>query len=173
MSININELKEEVREMGELISKSPRQALDEAFKELFNKYPELVGFTWNQYTPSFKDGDLCEFTLSSPDDIYYTKEFADKITLGDGVGVYTLKDLGEEGDEEDNVVLSESGLSSEQVRVVGFYSKYTGDFNAADKEIDSLFSRDLEDIFEAAYGDGVAVTVTRNGVHVEDYDCGY
>ena len=38
------------------------------FKEIFIKYPELKCFRWNQYSPSFNDGEPCTFKVS---DIYF------------------------------------------------------------------------------------------------------
>lgn len=60
------------RDVREKIAKARADAREaaknlfaEGAKTLFEKYPELEGFTWNQYTPYFNDGDACEFGVNS------------------------------------------------------------------------------------------------------------
>lgn len=51
-------------------------ALKDAFKDVFDKYPEIKEIYWCQYTPYFNDGDVCHFSvhefdvsLKCPDDL--------------------------------------------------------------------------------------------------------
>jgi hypothetical protein len=170
--MNINELKEKIKETNKLVSERAKTALDKAFEDIFDKYPEVVGFKWRQYTPTFNDGDPCVFRLSEPDYILYTKEFADKVPAealaSKAVFIYNVSEVDE--DDEDNSVLEESELEAGQVRCVSFYRDYKGDLNAAQKEIEALFQGDVEDIFEYAYGDGYTIIATKEGLTVEDYE---
>lgn len=162
--MNIDELREKIKEHKKLISEHAKEALDKTFVDLFSKYPELVAVRWQQYTPVFNDGDPCEFSVDSPDEIIYTKEFSDKVLAEDPSGnVTSVYDA-----EEDLIETAE--LDSEQVKSVTFYGRYTGSLNAADKEIDRLFDGDLDDIFAEAYGDGYEITATKEGLIVNEYN---
>jgi hypothetical protein len=170
--MNINELRDKIKETNKLVSEHAKEALDKAFTDIFNKYPEVIGFKWQQYIPSFNDGDPCTFSVYDPDYILYTKEFADKITAEDlastNVYVYEFEDV--EDNAEDSQILEDSGLEAEQVRSVSFYRDYNGGLDAADKEIKKLFSGDVEDIFEEAYGDGYTIIATKKGLTVVEYE---
>ena len=58
--MNIDELKDKIKETDKLLSEHAKEALDKAFADIFTKYPEVVGFKWQQYTPTFNDGDPYE-----------------------------------------------------------------------------------------------------------------
>lgn len=171
--MNLDELKDKIKETNKLLSEHAKKALDKAFADIFTKYPEVVGFKWHQYTPTFNDGDPCVFSVCEPDYILYTKEFADKIPAealdSKAVFIYNVSEVDENGDDEDNSILEESELEAEQVRYVSFYRDYKGDLDAAQKEIEELFQGDVEDIFEYAYGDGYTVTATKKGLVTEEY----
>jgi hypothetical protein len=174
--MNIDELKEKIKETNKLVSEHAKEALDKAFENIFNKYPEVVGFKWHQYVPSFNDGDPCEFYLNEPEYILYSKDFADKVPAEElenktvfvfSVGDDDDVDTGDDG--EDNAIIEESGLNPEQIKGIAFTSKYTGDMNAAKKEIMGLFTGDVEDIFEEAYGSGHTMVATKKGLSMEEY----
>ena len=48
-----------------MVSKMGKEAVTEALEGLFEKYPDLIGVRWTQYTPYFNDGDACEFSIYS------------------------------------------------------------------------------------------------------------
>ena len=56
-----NVVAEKTKEMRGVLS----DAVVEAFAPVFEKYPEADSFAWKQYTPSFNDGDPCEFGIMS------------------------------------------------------------------------------------------------------------
>ena len=171
--MNINELKEKIKETNKLVSEHAKEVLDKAFADIFTKYPEVVGFKWKQYTPTFNDGDPCEFYLGEPDYILYTKEFADKVTVEVlNSEAYAIVDIGDCDDDENENIIEIAELEAEQVKGVWLYSSYKGDLNAAQKEIEALFKWDVEDIFEYAYGSGHIITATKKGLAIEEY-CDY
>ncbi len=165
--MNLDELKEKIKETNKLVSEHAKETLDKAFADIFNKYPELVGFSWEQYTPSFNDGDPCVFYLCDPEYILYTKEFADKVTAENSAGA-RVYEFG--GDVEDSQILIDSGLEEGQVRDISFRNDYNGELDAANKDIKKLFSGCVEDIFEEAYGDGYTITATKKGLTVVEYE---
>lgn len=43
------------------LSKQAGQAFKEMAKEIFDKYPNMESFSWQEYTDYFNDGDTCHF----------------------------------------------------------------------------------------------------------------
>jgi len=53
----IQQLENELREAG-------KKFLNDNLKSFFKKHPTLTSYGWNQYTPHWNDGDICEFSAS-------------------------------------------------------------------------------------------------------------
>lgn len=62
-------LAEKIEALNREIKDKFEAALKEESVKLFDKYSDLEGIGWRQYTPYFNDGEPCEFSahLSSPD----------------------------------------------------------------------------------------------------------
>ena len=58
------------KEIQDKMKKDGQQALVAGFKSVFDAHPELISFSWTQYTPYFNDGDACYFGVYEPD--YFT-----------------------------------------------------------------------------------------------------
>ena len=119
-----------------------RDLFQEGTKEIFDKYPELRSFGWNQYTPSFCDGDPCHFHVGE-----------EIIVNG-----YSGEDRYPEWDEDENgdsTEIEEKKLN----KIIG--------------EIDDLRGEVDYSLLEGMFGDNVVITVTRDGISTDDYDCGY
>lgn len=54
---------------GQELQKQGQKIFEAAAKELFEKYPSLDSFGWEQYTPHFNDGDPCYFSVHGDEDI--------------------------------------------------------------------------------------------------------
>jgi len=68
MSKLIKEIKnkrDKLRKKMVELRKESRVAFSECVKGLFEENPNLVSFSWTQYTPYFNDGDECVFQASS------------------------------------------------------------------------------------------------------------
>lgn len=57
----VSELKRFLNEKRNEITLEGGVLISEAFKEMFDTYPELESYKWAQYTPYFNDGDECKF----------------------------------------------------------------------------------------------------------------
>lgn len=60
--------KELLAEMEDLVSRMQergKEVFAEYSKKLFQDHPDLVSFSWTQYTPYFNDGDACHFGVNS------------------------------------------------------------------------------------------------------------
>lgn len=117
----------------------------ETFKEvtefLFKNNPDLKSFSFRGYTPSFNDGEPCEFstTIDSPSVNGYNSDYGEW----------------EDGSEE-----------------------HTDEDEATSERLSEVVSAYLKVLPESFYGQkfgtsGFEVTVTKDKIKVEDYDCGY
>lgn len=131
-----------------------KQMMDEAttaihaeFKTVFDKHPELTVIKWTQYTPYFNDGDECTFSVND-------------FTVSNAPDPENVSAWGEyEGDEAEDKVFAEQLYGNRA-------QKYSGV-----KTIQDFAMSDIgEDVFRNAFGDHSIVTVTREGIDVEDYE---
>lgn len=153
MSTLWERLIEQSKQLNELMRESGEVALKERFKEIFDKNPEVEAFRWEQYVPAFNDGDPCVFTLTEvrmklfnkPDEIYDEEGW---VNLWDCYKYETDS----QGRMTDRVWLLEVG-------------KTLGEL---EKELTSN-----EKVLEIAFGANVEVTVDRNTITIEEYNCGF
>jgi len=59
------------------IKKQGIKAGVEYFAPIFEKYPELKSFSWEQYTPYFNDGDTCTFGVHDVSQVNGAEEYGD------------------------------------------------------------------------------------------------
>jgi hypothetical protein len=130
-------------------------------KDLMGKNPNLTGMRWTQYTPHFNDGDACEFGINEP-------EYQ-----------FGLPTPAKDEDEDDGYGSNEGWYDSYQIDE-DFFKKRTDVINfkeipAVQKSVkeahqvwEKLTSMDKQ--LQTMFGDGVQVTVTADGVEVEEYD---
>ena len=122
------------------------QAFKEAAKEVLAEYPEVTGFKWNQYTPSWNDGSPCTFHLNDE-----SLQIQRKLPKGQ-----------EEWTDKDDV--DEDGWTSEG-------EGYPDDLTDAAEAAAELLGP--EELLETLFGTNVTVIVTREKITTEEYDCGY
>lgn len=116
--------------------------LRECFAEFFDAHPDVLAMQWTQYTPHFNDGDPCTFRVNGG------RYCSLKI---EGVA-------GEDGEDE---------------APEGFVSKYSDAAEGREslfEAAEELFSAIPDEMFQAALGDHVDVTATRDGFDVEEYE---
>jgi len=139
-----------------------QEAFKEEVKNLFQAVPKLKVVKWNQFIPSFNDGDPCTFKMT--DIVYSNCPDHSKIS-----GYGEIEDMDEDEYEEafgefwatDSSSLKvDSDLSPEEVETV----------KAFDKVISSYT---MHDVLEATFGSDATVTCTPEEVFTEEYYCGY
>lgn len=137
----IQTLTEEMNRIRATMLKQGKKLLSEHIKEQFAALPaEVTAIRWSQYAPGFNDGEPCVFGVH---DCYF------KIgeTGGDaGDGFETTWGIGYEGDAARKKLAK------------------------ACEKVDKALGKVPDEIYEAAFGDGYQITVTRDGdVEVEEY----
>lgn len=120
--------------------KNSKQILLDELQTFFDANPDIDALRWAQYTPHFNDGDVCEFSRH-------------------------------EFDVRGNV--AELLFKAEDLDEDGFCSGWDIDTKSElRKTLNKLETacEDTDDLFKAAFGDGVQVIATRKGFKVTDYD---
>jgi len=141
--------KKTYEEARKALSEQAGQAFKEMAKELFEKFPKLHSFQWNQYTPYFADGDPCVFSVNSDED---------QISVNGMVG-YDCESLSYDGKSTYNTGELPEGFETREAAEEA-YSAVANFIRQFDDEI-------LLDL----YGDHCEVTVNRDGkAVVESYD---
>lgn len=139
----INDYKQAKKQFMDVVS----TALSEEFKEFFKSNPTVACVKWRQSVPNFNDGSPCVFHVH---DIYISNSLE-----------CTFDGDFEEPEDGDWVYPNYS------------YSKYIPD--APEEIIDSikpfrvlLSMGEMEEVLQT-YGDNVEVTVTPDGIEIEEY----
>ncbi len=136
----LEELKAKHTELKAQILTESKTCFNEMTTALFQKYPALESFSWQQYTPYFNDGDECTFSAHTDDldFLFDGKEF-------EGVSSYCLTSeyRKDEFTEEGRMAFADT------IDLV--------------KQLDS-------DTLKEMFGDHCRVSAKRAGVEVEQYD---
>jgi len=162
-------------------------------KEFFKNNESVESVRWRQYTPGFNDGEPCTFGVTDPHlkfksgvtadflrenlEYYYTQETlyqtVEEPCQWSGRMRSTQKEVGKRpfSDEEQLAMIEEGGDEED-----GYFESYSfvkeSEVRESLVDLSSVIS-DSEDILELIFGDGVSVEVSREGIEVDDYDCGY
>src|SRR6478609_1515186 len=82
----MDELKEQIQELQKQYRNQSKALFQETASELFNTYPNLKGFSWQQGTPGFCDGDPCYFRVAAEEnslELLFDEETANALSLLD------------------------------------------------------------------------------------------
>lgn len=157
----IDDLREELKKA----EKSAAKDIMSLLKILMSENPLLTGMRWNQYTPGFNDGDVCEFGVHGPEFLF-----------AESVNPQESKD--EDEDEDDN---EEAWVDGGEYGDIDdeWFDKKADILNHKEitalkktvKEATKVFSQlaAMEDELQRTFGDGQQITVTASGVEVDDY----
>lgn len=142
----LDALKTRMAELEKEMQEAGGRFFKNAAQDLFDQFPELEQFSWTQYTPYFNDGDTCYFSVHS--------DYPQGIVNGE------------------EVELNKSYGTWDAVNRV-YVPKTESELTVADRigaVLPDLLAAIPEDAMEKMFGDHVKVTVTREGIIVEDYD---
>jgi hypothetical protein len=143
-----------------LIKETGEKVIKDELNRLFRKFPEIQAVTWYHYTPSFSDGDPCEFTLVGPQFLIDGYE-------GDSIE-----------DEDDEWVDYESWLEPWDI----LYQDNWADGREGTEVQSPLYKaikalKDLlkanKDVMEVIFGNFVRIVARPDGITVDEYysDC--
>ena len=152
-----------VREKQKEIKKLQKEILDisvkiftDLTKIIFEKYPKVKSFGWNQYTPYFNDGDTCTFSVNT-NWIYINGISVDD---SDWVNETTITNYGTWNREKK--------MYEGRTEVPNL--NYDEELSKASDEISEFLSNFDNEFFMSQFGDHVEITVTAEGVSVDEYE---
>lgn len=158
----------------------PIEELAPIFQALLDD-PNVLEFGWTQYTPYFNDGDICEFSVHSPwvrtvddvdaDDTYDLEVSDTHPTLGFVSYVereLTPAEIEEERRRRMTVYRPNPYVSTYTWDRVEREAKYPETLKRAEK-LSAIQRVEYEWGMKAAFGDHAQVTVTRDGIQVDEY----
>lgn len=153
----------------------PLSDLREAFEALIAD-ERVVEFGWEQYTPYFNDGDVCEFGVYTPwirtvDD----DEDADRYDLEISNVHPTLGNMSYEwfefSDAEQSAYRAKwktNYAPAGECRSASKEAKYPDLYELAKKL--NVDASSYKDALYDAFGDHARVTVTKTGIQIDEYD---
>lgn len=140
----IEALKTKVAELNKQVREESQRLLNEGFAEVFAKYPKLISFSWNQYTPYFNDGDECTFRVNTDSLLpSFTDESAEDHDYEYSTGDCTWNPKTKQYDYE--TISDEKKLNNETF-----------------EEICAIVNAIDDDTMKATYGNHITVTVSKN-----------
>jgi len=152
----LREKQEGIKKLKEEMLEESNKIFTELTKTIFEDHPKVKSFGWNQYTPYFNDGETCTFS-ANVDYIYINGICVDD---SDWISEKTITNYGtwkrETKKYEGRTEVSNLNYDSELVK-------------ANDEIREFLYNFD-EDFFMAQFGDHAKVTVTEEGVSVDEYE---
>lgn len=165
----IEELKVEMQAFEakkKALAEKVKEALPKAFAEMVKDSENITAIRWQQYVPSFNDGDPCEFTRNGPE-VLVLDEDGDPIEEG----MYDLPWYSWRVKYMDD---PENHPDSTLEKIL----EENPEFNEKDSrlfmEIEKFFKEIPEEFFEDMFGTYAEVTITKEGeITVEDYDYEY
>ena len=169
----VNAKIEELRKKSVEISKN---VFHTAVSNFFKLYPEVAAICWRQYTPYFNDGDTCEFSVH---ELGFFSE-GDYEALKDG----ELEDPYEHNSYSKPSNYVYQSLADPNNRYRDYYQKEVDAYDAlvakhgerfavvADgiEQFNKLFNEIDDDVMLSLFGDHVQVTVTKDGIDVEEHE---
>lgn len=177
LEIKLNEFETKKNNIIEHLQLELRKFSEQFFRDLFKEFPDIQFIAWQQWIPSFNDGDPCEFTVGWPIISTkipleeYEKDIDNSLTIGEASLIYNI-DL-------DNIPYFDKKSDSEYKINVYLWNEDTFVDEKGSKiseTISNIFSK-LESYLQAAFGNNAQVVAFKSGneikFKVDEYDCGY
>jgi hypothetical protein len=152
----LREKQEEIKKLKREMLEASNKIFTDLTKTIFEDHPKVKSFGWNQYTPYFLDGDTCTFSVNT-DYIYINGESVDE---SDWISETKITHYG----------TWNSGKKEYEGRTELPNLDYDKDLVSASDEIREFLSNFDEDFFMSQFGDHAEITITAEGVSVDEYE---
>jgi len=152
----LREKQEEIKKLKKEMLEASNKIFTDLTKTIFEDHPKVKSFGWNQFTPYFNDGDTCYFCVNN-----------DYISIN-----------GESVDESDwinETKITNYGTWNREKREYEGRTEvpnldYDPELSKAADEIREFLRNFDEDFFMAQFGDHAEITITAEGVSVDEYE---
>ena len=154
---NLKRLKKELSSKRTEVNDASSDLFDSWCKDFFTKNSDVIeSFAWNQYTPYFNDGDATVFSANT-DYIKVNDVYCDELENIQKIKVTNWGTWNRETKKYDNRVEFENPNYDERL-------------DNLVTEIKNFLQLFDDDFYLSKYGDHTEITVTKNGVDVDEYD---
>jgi hypothetical protein len=157
--MNLEALKEKQKEIAKLKAEAQQMASDafDSFcKEIFEKHPKVESFGWSQYTPYFNDGDTCAFSANTD----YISINGEHVDDSNWVSEKNITNWGTWNRD----------LRTYEGRVEVPNLDYDPELSKGADEITEFLSNFDDDFYITRFGDHAEITVSKDGVDVDEYE---
>jgi hypothetical protein len=152
----LREKQEEIKKLKEEMLEASNKIFTDLTKTIFEDHPKVKSFGWNQFTPYFNDGETCTFSVNT-DYIYINGESVDE---SDWINETKITNYGTWNREKRQY--------EGRTEVPNF--NYDKELVAACDEIREFLSNFDNDFFMSQFGDHAEITITAEGVSVDEYE---
>ena len=152
----IREKQEGIKKLKEEMLEASNKIFTEMTKVIFEEHPKVKSFGWNQYTPYFNDGETCTF-FANTDYIYINGMSVDE---SEWINENIITSYGTWNREEK--------VYKDRTEVPNL--NYDSELVKANDEIKEFLCNFDEEFFMSQFGDHAEVTVTAEGVSVDEYE---
>jgi hypothetical protein len=125
-------------------------------KTIFEDHPKVKSFGWNQFTPYFNDGDTCYFCVNTD----YIQINGESVDESDWINETKITNWGTFNREKREY----------EGRTEVPNLDYDPELAAASNEIREFLRNFDDDFFLSQFGDHAEITITADGVNVDEYE---
>jgi len=150
----LREKQEEIKKLKEEMLEASNKIFTDLTKTIFKEHPKLESFGWSQYTPYFNDGETCTFSANI-DYIYINGQPADE---ADWINETKITNYGtwnrEKRQYEGRTEVANLDYDPELAKITDEVKDFLSNFD--------------EDFFLSQFGDHAEITITAEGVSVDE-----
>jgi len=152
----LREKQEEIKKLKKEMLEASNKIFTDLTKTIFEDHPKVKSFSWNQFTPYFNDGETCEFSAN----VDYIQINGEPVDESDWINETKITNYGTWNREKREY----------EGRTEVPNLDYDPELAAASDEIREFLSNFDNDFFMSQFGDHAEVTITSEGVSVDEYE---
>jgi hypothetical protein len=152
----LREKQEEIKKLKEEMLEASNKIFTDLTKTIFEDHPKVKSFGWNQFTPYFNDGETCEFSAN----VDYIQINDEPVDESEWINETKITNWGtwnrEKRQYEGRTEVPNFNYDSELVKATDEIREFLRNFD--------------NDFFMSQFGDHAEVTITAEGVSVDEYE---
>lgn len=157
-----------VLEKMKALREEAKSSIKSAFKDFFDKHPQVEQIVWTQYAPYFNDGDACIFRV-------HDFSFVPTAEAAASLGMDDLDDYSDDENDIRGAIGEHAGTTydiKERKYVYGSKRPLTEAEASLMADADELeeLCHQLQDEMKSLFGADGKITATRDGFDVSEYD---
>lgn len=152
----LREKQEEIKKLKKEMLEASNKIFTDLTKTIFEDHPKVESFGWNQFTPYFNDGDTCYFSVNTD----YIQINGESVDESDWINETKITNYGTWNREKREY----------EGRTEVPNLDYDPELAKATDEIREFLRNFDNDFFLSQFGDHAEITITAEGVSVDEYE---